>query len=146
LVVNDNKLPSVHLDRISQVVIVSKEDLSLLEVPCVAQQYHDHGAVLYKVYVIDSDVMVFRRRSLPNLYCSGTAGAGGACTAERCRKLRSVAFDSRKSYPTYRAFLCERCAAADQQGTEQAEAGAGTASTAEPIPAHLLGKSRSRVS
>lgn len=62
----------------------------------MVQQYHDHDDILYKVYVIDTDVMVFRRQSLPNLFVGAEASARAG--------LRSVAFDSRKQYPTYADF------------------------------------------
>lgn len=62
----------------------------------MVQQYHDHDDILYKVYVIDTDVMVFRRQSLPNLFVGTGASVAG---------LRSVAFDSRKQYPTYADFV-----------------------------------------
>jgi hypothetical protein len=46
---------------------VSEADLRLVPQPCIAQQFYNHDANLFKVYVIDSEVMVFRRQSLPNL-------------------------------------------------------------------------------
>lgn len=76
-------------------VIIREADLHLIDVPCVVQQYHDHEEALYKVYVIHQDVMVFRRQSLPDLHLRG-AYAGTA--------MRSLAFDSRKNYPTYADF------------------------------------------
>lgn len=82
-------------------VIISKADLHLIDVPCVVQQYHDHDEALYKVYVIDQDVMVFKRQSLPNLLQRGAFG--GSST------VRSLAFDSRKNYPTYADFSVTQC-------------------------------------
>lgn len=140
-------------------MITSKEDLSLLRVPCVVQQYHDHGGVLFKVYVIDGDVMVFRRRSLPDLHCaySDSSQEGGKrtsnggvngwhhsarCAEWRCGRLRSVAFDSRRSYPTYAAFLCEDCAAAPETSSQGAgdETDGVLAGAMESIPTALLGE------
>lgn len=83
-------------------VVVSKADLHLINVPCVIQQYHDHDEGLYKVYVIDQDVMVFRRQSLPNLHL--TSSEAVLCSAASSA-MRSLAFDSRKNYPTYGDFV-----------------------------------------
>jgi hypothetical protein len=125
------------------VILTRSADVSLLEAPCVVQQYHDHGEVLYKVYVIDQDVMAFRRRSLPDLmveaagpnsgrrHCDGEQGSGetapSACDPSRCRRLRSVAFDSRKNYPVYRDFVCDSCgeAAERDRSTELRSASQG---------------------
>eukprot|EP01034_Spumella_vulgaris_P028628 gene28628-35517_t len=51
------------------VVIVHPDDIHLLGKlrSCVVQQYYNHDGNLYKVYVIDSDVMAFKRASLPNI-------------------------------------------------------------------------------
>lgn len=122
--------------------------------PCIVQQYYNHDGNFYKAYVIDQDVMVYKRSSLPNLdlniYTGGindsqqqqhdqcivskdnsgpidstedkdtnrrndsnrydssedtvVAASSGNC---RKRKLlfRSVAFDSRCSYPTINDFI-----------------------------------------
>ena len=59
----------------------------------LVQQFHNHDSIFYKVYVIDRDVMVFKRRSLPNLSPDNRASA------------RSVEFDSRFPYPTIDDFL-----------------------------------------
>lgn len=147
------------------VVIVSPLDLDLLLPvwPCVVQQYYDHGAVLYKAYVIDGSVMVFQRPSLPDLQPRLQEAAAAAATvaarrqagvpsqeafvaalldnptptadanissspkkrnvhneksipkpplipfplpsSPNIRHVRSVAFDSRKNYPTLQDFL-----------------------------------------
>lgn len=83
------------------VVLVSEEDLILLPRPCVMQQYEDHGGWFYKVYVIDEDVSVFRRASLPDL----TACVG---------RTKSLVFDSRRCYPTTEDFL-SRCKVSEDQ-------------------------------
>jgi hypothetical protein len=72
------------------VVIVSIEDFALVRYPCIVQQYWNHNERLYKVYVIDRDVMVYERPSLPDL--------------PACRFLKSVAFDSSESYPSLQSF------------------------------------------
>lgn len=72
-------------------VLVCAEDVAtMLPRPCVLQQYYDHGGSFFKVYVIDEDVMTFRRSSLPDLAEIRRTFGG----------LRSVVFDSRFSYPT----------------------------------------------
>lgn len=58
------------------------------------QQYFNHDAALYKVYVMDDDVMIYRRKSLPNLSKELSVST-----------MHSVAFDSRVSYPTLSDFL-----------------------------------------
>ena len=75
------------------VVIVSPKDIHLLHKyrPCIVQQYYNHQGNFFKVYVIGQEVMIFRRKSLPDL---DTADAS----------LRSVEFDSRNSYPTIEDF------------------------------------------
>jgi hypothetical protein len=79
--------PQSHL----MMVLVSATDLTLLTTPCVLQQYHNHSGVFFKVYVIDKEVMFFRRPSLPNL---------------PAKDIQSVVFDSRHSYPTLDDFMC----------------------------------------
>jgi hypothetical protein len=75
------------------VVIVSPKDMDLIDAyrPCIVQQYFNHSEILFKVYVIDEEVMFFKRKSLPDL--------------DYAAALRSVAFDSRLSYPTLSDFL-----------------------------------------
>lgn len=74
------------------VVVVDIEGLSLVKFPCLIQQYYNHNAKLYKVYVIDKDVMVFERPSLPDL-------------VPNLSEMKSVAFDSSANYPTIQHFL-----------------------------------------
>jgi len=84
----------------SMVVIVSSKDIALVDNyrPCIVQQYFNHDATLFKVYVLDEDVMIYRRKSLPNLYLHDGEPTNGH------HRLRSVAFDSRYSYPTLQDF------------------------------------------
>lgn len=107
---------------------MSPEDIHLMVKPCVVQQYYNHDANFFKVYVIDKEVMVFQRTSLPNLSiaeCSSSSSicsGGASCkrsldtngtsssdvdgeTKHRRLTLRSVGFDSRKHYPTIEDFL-----------------------------------------
>jgi len=78
--------PSSH----QMVVVVSAGGLSQLSSAggYLVQQFHNHDGRFYKVYVIDTDVEVFVRPSLPNL----------------SPDLRSVEFDSRFAYPTLDDF------------------------------------------
>lgn len=94
--------------------------------PCVVQQYYNHDANFFKVYVIDKEVMVFQRTSLPNLSIPAEAKHAECASSSSCKRsleddtcdnskngasaakriaLRSVEFDSRKHYPTIEDFL-----------------------------------------
>ncbi len=77
--------------------------------PCVMQKYHDHHGSFYKVYVIDRDVMVYRRPSLPDLTGTVSLPLSNALPLSPmgASVVRSVAFDSRYSYPTLRDFVLE---------------------------------------
>lgn len=74
---------------------MSPKDLYMLSKPCIIQQYYNHNEKFFKVYVIDNDVMVYERSSLPNLYLH-----------DNHHILKSVAFDSRQDYPTIKDFIC----------------------------------------
>jgi len=114
-------------------VIIRAADLHLIDVPCVVQQYHDHDEALYKVYVIDQDVMVFQRHSLPNLHLRG-AYTGSA--------MRSLAFDSRKNYPTYADFAGTGGEAEEDGpcGERKSEAPSSSARAETTIEAALFGE------
>jgi hypothetical protein len=68
----------------------------------VVTEYRDHGGRLFKVYVIDEDVLAFERSSLPDI-------EDLACQLHGSEKVivgaRSIVFDSRHAYPT-RADFC----------------------------------------
>lgn len=95
---------------------MSEEGLSLVSCPCVIQEYIDHNGKFCKVYVIDKEVMVFHRRSLPNLTPSkaqshsarGEPGMLEVVHSSPAKALapqsKSVAFDSRYEYPTVEDF------------------------------------------
>jgi hypothetical protein len=90
---------------------VSEEGLSLVSCPCVIQEYIDHNGRFYKVYVIDKEVMVFQRNSLPNLTLTAHEDHPETCT--ECKRpdgvhSRSLAFDSRYKYPTFEDFYEHR--------------------------------------
>lgn len=87
--------------------------------PCVIQEYIDHNGSFCKVYVIDKEVMVFQRRSLPNLTTiesrrgldpdntskiSSLSSTVSAVDSSKIPHSRSVAFDSRYKYPTVEDF------------------------------------------
>lgn len=81
----------------SMVVAVDAEGLSLVECPSVVQEYINHSGLFFKVYVIDQDVMVFQRPSLPDLVAEPSGDAASS-------SVRSVVFDSRFAYPTLEDF------------------------------------------
>lgn len=131
-----------------QMIIVSEADLHLLNVPCVVQQYYNHDEALYKVYVIDTDVTVFRRQSLPNLHLSAARQAIPATTDASTAAqdggapipvdpvgpvgVRSLAFDSRKNYPTHRDFITSQ--------------GRSTATETDTPPENMRGSANEEVS
>lgn len=94
---------------------MDEEGLGLIKYPCVLQQYYNHGAKFYKVYVIGDEVMVHPRSSLPDLprltSPSSSDGdgddRGGSRGRPGCwaRQLRSLEFDSRHPYPTLDDFF-----------------------------------------
>lgn len=48
--------------------MVSEESAEeLVSFPCMLQQYYNHNREFVKVYVMDDEVMIHKRRSLPNL-------------------------------------------------------------------------------
>lgn len=49
-------------------IIFNKENLRDVEVPCVAQSFLNHNALLYKVFVVGHRQFVVQRPSLKNLY------------------------------------------------------------------------------
>lgn len=80
-------------------MLVSEADLSLLSnYPCLLQQYYNHDGKFYKVYVMDGEVFVHQRRSLPNIAAENSESSVSA------RKMRSVHFDSRNYFPTWTDF------------------------------------------
>jgi inositol-1,3,4-trisphosphate 5/6-kinase/inositol-tetrakisphosphate 1-kinase len=81
----------------SMVVAVDAEGLSLVESPSIAQEYINHSGLFFKVYVIDHDVMVFQRPSLPDILAE-------SCGEAASSSVRSVVFDSRFAYPTVEDF------------------------------------------
>jgi Inositol 1,3,4-trisphosphate 5/6-kinase ATP-grasp domain/Inositol 1,3,4-trisphosphate 5/6-kinase pre-ATP-grasp domain len=60
--------------------------------PCLCQEYTNHDAVLYKVYVLGDHVSVHRRRSLPNL------------PVDEVPTRQFVEFDSQRPYPRLADF------------------------------------------
>lgn len=105
----------------AQVVAVSEEGLALVSCPCVIQEYINHNGKLFKVYVIDDEVMVFQRPSLPNLtpkqdQLMAAADMPHSPLPKPSLKLKSksLAFDSRYAYPTFEDFHERNKSASDQ--------------------------------
>ncbi|KAL7579811.1 hypothetical protein ACA910_021943 [Epithemia clementina (nom. ined.)] len=65
-------------------------------VPCLLQEYANHNALLYKVYVLGDFVSVYKRRSLPNLPPSTTTPRKDAPVV--------IEFDSQRPYPRLKDF------------------------------------------
>jgi hypothetical protein len=98
----------------NMVVIVSAADLGMLSLPCIIQQYYDHNEILFKVYVLGDDVMVFRRKSLPNLRVEKVEKLGELSLELASRRVvpASVSFSHDKSSlesNTKRRRLQESC-------------------------------------
>jgi hypothetical protein len=76
----------------SMMIVLSPEGFAEVKAPFIVQQFHDHNAFFYKVYVLDGEVMASRRRSLPNFQEMSAAllDAGLCC----------IPFDSRNPFPT----------------------------------------------
>lgn len=83
------------------VVALNQEGLSLMSCPCIVQEYHDHGANFFKVYVIGSTVKVYRRSSLPDLQRL-------LLNPDNALNMKSIAFDSRREYPSIDDFLKDK--------------------------------------
>jgi len=101
----------------SMVVVVSEHGLDLVRQPCVVQQFCDHDATFFKVYVIDDDVMVFTRPSLPNLLEDKSTILAGE--ENSLARYRSVAFDSRYAYPTIDDFIVAPTFSIDEERKEE---------------------------
>jgi Inositol 1,3,4-trisphosphate 5/6-kinase ATP-grasp domain/Inositol 1,3,4-trisphosphate 5/6-kinase pre-ATP-grasp domain len=72
--------------------------IHLRKVPCLCQEYSNHDAVLYKVYVLGQHVSVHQRRSLPNLPLLSVTKSGNTGAPDGTLK-RYVEFDSQRPYP-----------------------------------------------
>ena len=48
-------------------IVLAKDGLQRLKLPCLLQEYANHGEKLFKVYILGDSVWVFSRDSLPNL-------------------------------------------------------------------------------
>ncbi|GMH54866.1 hypothetical protein TrRE_jg7120, partial [Triparma retinervis] len=73
-------------------VVLRAEGMGSLTLPCLLQEYENHGGVLFKVYVLGGNVRVFSRPSLPDL------------TAGKVYERDKVDFDSQKPYPGIEDF------------------------------------------
>ena len=85
-------------------IVFSNEGFSALTGPFLMQRFHDHGAVFYKVYVLEREVLITPRRSLPNLERAmhDLLSAGMHC----------LSFDSRVDFPS----LPDCCTDTTEQG------------------------------
>ena len=114
-------------------VVLSVAGFESMTPPFIVQEYRDHNECFYKVYVINDEVMVFRRPSLPNLddlaVLAGnernphhTGESGGACGLEsHYFGLKSVAFDSRYAYPTAADFRDDSYNSTEEQKVDTIE-------------------------
>ena len=48
-------------------IVLARDGLQRLKLPCLLQEYANHGEKLFKVYILGDSVWVFSRDSLPNL-------------------------------------------------------------------------------
>jgi len=48
-------------------IVLGRKGLKRLQFPCILQEYSNHDAILFKVYVLGDEVFLFERPSLPNL-------------------------------------------------------------------------------
>ena len=67
--------------------------------PCLLQEYVNHDAVLYKIYVLGDFVSVYKRRSLPNL-----PSYSKMITSPQTDAAVVVEFDSQRPYPRLKDF------------------------------------------
>jgi len=79
-------------------VLMDRSALGIVaeKAPCLCQEYSNHDAVLYKVYVLGEYVSVHKRRSLPNLPV--------AAAAQQQSSRSFVEFDSQRPYPRLQEF------------------------------------------
>ena len=54
-------------------IVFNQEGLSAIQLPCVVQNFINHNAVLYKVFVVGESYTVVQRPSLKN-FSAGTSG------------------------------------------------------------------------
>lgn len=54
-------------------IVFNQEGLSAIQPPCVVQNFINHNAVLYKVFVVGESYTVVQRPSLKN-FSAGTSG------------------------------------------------------------------------
>ncbi|CAB9522836.1 tetrakisphosphate 1-kinase [Seminavis robusta] len=84
------------------------------ESTCLLQEYANHDAVLYKVYVLGNNVRVYQRPSLPNLpplFDGRTTTSTGSPSY--------VDFDSQRPYPRLSAFGVPEGATASSSQSQQ---------------------------
>lgn len=90
--------------KVSHLMTVLLNESSLEHIhgtPCLLQEYVNHDAVLYKVYVLGNNVRVYQRPSLPNLPEHFKIAAENGDINE---SPSYVDFDSQRPYPRLSAF------------------------------------------
>ena len=76
----------------SLLVVLNNDFATSVEYPCILQEYVNHNAEWFKVYVLGDHISVHQRPSLPDLPRDATTNKS------------VVAFDSQRPYPTLRDF------------------------------------------
>lgn len=100
-------------------VLLDRTALQCVKVPCLCQEYSNHDAVLYKVYVLGDHVSVHKRRSLPNLPQQQQKQQHQTST------LGYIEFDSQRPYPRLSDFgFVDDCSADDAKDGERIIPGA----------------------
>ena len=113
LTVPDDTCNDTTIEASDQSSIDNLQELSSMlsdKYPCLCQEYSNHDAKLYKVYVLGDHVSVHQRRSLPNLPTTRSASIstvtnsnGGISNLLQQKpnpsKYTSVEFDSQRPYP-----------------------------------------------
>lgn len=66
-------------------IVFNQEGLNAIQPPCVVQNFINHNAVLYKVFVVGESYTVVQRPSLKN-FSAGTSGNPLLLTVSLCAK------------------------------------------------------------
>jgi len=87
------------------VIVLRRDGLYKIPMPCLIQEYVNHNAVLYKCYVLGDRVFVYPRASLPNLPQDECHTISPSADEEDTVCIPPfVEFDSQDSYPTLNDF------------------------------------------
>lgn len=55
-------------------IVLDEASLSRINYPVVAQQFVNHGGVIYKLFVVGAHSSVIARRSIRNMFASAAGG------------------------------------------------------------------------